>query len=200
MIDAMKNFIPVMLMIFTTALQAQEVEKNINSARTAYDAGKLEDARFAMEQALREIDLAIGKEIMAVLPVKIGTFNSVPTGDVINAAGSGMGLVLGRQYGTEAKGARVDIVSNSPLVAGLNTLLALPIAGLGNPDQKQVKVQGYKALLTKSANSETGKTDYALQVPFGNSLMTLHATDATETDILAYANAVPLAKIAAMVQ
>lgn len=195
----MKHLICIALLISTT-LTAQEVEKNIASARAAYDAGKLEDARFAMEQVLRELDLAIGKEIMQVLPTKLGAFSAVPSGDVLNATGSGMGLVLGRQFGNESKGARIDIVSNSPLVAGLNTLLALPIAGLGNPDQRQVKVQDYKALLTKESNSETGKINYNLQVPFGNSLMTLHAADATETDILSYANSVPLAKIAAMVQ
>ena len=178
----------------------QEAEKNIAAARQAYEAGKLEDSRFAMEQVLRELDLAIGKEIMAELPPKIGPFAAVSGGDVITAAGSGLGLVLGKKYGTEAKGLHLDIINNSPLIAGINTILSLPIAGLGNPDQKQVKVQGYKALLTRHANAETGKVDFDVQVPIGNTLLTLHAIDANEAEVLSYAQVIPVAKVAQLGQ
>ena len=134
----MKSNLLFLLLAVAGIAFGQEAEKNIAAARQAYEAGKLEDSRFAMEQALRELDLAIGKEIMAELPAKIGPFSAVAGGDAINAAGSGMGLVLSKKYGTEAKGLHLDIINNSPLIAGINTILSLPIAGLGNPDQKQV--------------------------------------------------------------
>lgn len=195
----MKKTLLFVALLSCVTVMAQEVEKNIASARSSYDAGKLEDARYAMEQALKEIDMAIGKEMIALLPAKLGTFQAVAGSDAIHTAGSGLGLMLGRQYGVEEKGVKLDIASNSPLVGSLNALLSLPIAGLGNPDQKQVKVQGYKALLTKSTG-DNGKTGYDLQVPFGSTVMTMHGNDVTEADILAFANAVPLAKIAALAQ
>ena len=191
----MKSNLLFLLLAVAGIAFGQEAEKNIAAARQAYEAGKLEDSRFAMEQALRELDLAIGKEIMAELPAKIGPFSAVAGGDAINAAGSGMGLVLSKKYGTEAKGLHLDIINNSPLIAGINTILSLPIAGLGNPDQKQVKVQGYKALLTKQEDAQTGKVNYDLQIPVGNTLITLHAVDATEAEVIAYAQVLPVAKV-----
>lgn len=191
----MKNTLFTLLMLASVLAAGQDVEKNIAVARQAYDAGKLEDSRFAMEQALRELDLAIGKEIIAELPARIGPFAAVAGSDVINAAGSGLGLVLSRKYGTESKGLSLDIINNSPLIAGINTILSLPIAGLGNPDQKQVKVQGYKALLTKQADAQTGKVNYDLQIPVGNTLITLHAAEATEAEVIAHAQVLPVAKV-----
>lgn len=196
----MKSKLLFLLLTSSGFVFGQEVDKNIVAARQAYEAGKLEDSRFAMEQALRELDLAIGKEIMAELPAKIGPFPAVAGSDVINAAGSGLGLVLSKKYGTEVKGLHLDIINNSPLIAGVNTILSLPIAGLGNPDQKQVKIQGYKALLTKHADAQTGKVDFDLQVPIGNTLMTFHAIDANESDVLTYAQMIPLAKVAQLGQ
>lgn len=196
----MKSNLGFVLLLASGLAFGQDAEKNIAAARQAYDAGKLEDSRFAMEQALRELDAAIGKEIMAELPPKIGPFAAVAGSDLINAAGSGLGLVLSKKYGTETKGLNLDIINNSPLIAGINTILSLPIAGLGNPDQKQVKVQGYKALLTRHSDSQTGKVNFDLQVPVGNTLLTLHATDATEADVLVYAQAVPVSKVAVLGQ
>lgn len=195
----MKNIILFISLFSFTVAASQDVEKNIASARSAYEAGKLEDARSAMEQVLRELDIAIGKEIIALLPAKIGPYSAVAGEEGVHLAGSGLGLMLGRQYGTEAKGVRVDIANNSPLLGGLNSLLALPVFGAGNPDQKQVKVQGYKALLTRTAE-ENGKQNYSLQIPFGNNLLTMNAADATEADVLNYAAALPMSKIAAVTQ
>ena len=61
----------ILLILYFFALvtisKAQDFDKNLASARTAYSAGKLEDARFAMDQMLRDLDIAIGKEIMKML-------------------------------------------------------------------------------------------------------------------------------------
>ena len=53
----------IILMACTVAAMAQEFDKNIASAKSAYGAGNLEDTRFALQQALHELDIVIGKEI-----------------------------------------------------------------------------------------------------------------------------------------
>lgn len=197
----MKSRITFIAAILSVTVFAQEFDKNLATAKTSYSAGKLEDARFAMEQMLRDLDAAIGKEIIKLMPSKLGTMNAVVADDnVTGGAGVATGLFVHRTYGTGAKTANVDIINNSPMIAGLNTLLSLPMMTGGDPNQKQVKVQGYKSILRKEVDSETGKTNYELQTPFNNTLLTLKVLDSNEAEILGFANTIPLAKIAEFAQ
>jgi hypothetical protein len=196
----MKSRITFLALILSVAGTAQEFDKNLATAKSSYASGNLENARFAMEQMLRDLDAAIGKEILKMMPAKMGTLNVNAADDnVTGGAGVAAGLFVHRTYGTGTKTATVDILNNSPMIAGLNALLSLPMMG-GDPNQKQVKVQGYKSLLRKEIDSETGKTNYELQTPFNNTLLTLKVLDTNEAEILSFANTIPLAKIAEFAQ
>lgn len=189
-----------MIGVLSLSAGAQEFDKNMASAKSAYASGNLENARFAMEQMLRDLDAAIGKEILKMMPAKMGIMNVNTSDDnVTGGAGIAAGLFVHRSYGTGAKTCNVEIINNSPLISGVNTLLSLPML-TGDPNQKQVKVQGYKSLLRKEIDSETGKTNYELQTPFNNTLLTIRATDANEAEILSFANTIPLARIAEFAQ
>lgn len=197
----MKKYIILTLISLSGLATAQEFDKNLATAKSSYAAGNLEDARFAMEQMLRDLDVTIGKEILKMLPEKMGTMNKNAADDnVTGGAGVAAGLFVHRTYGVDPKSVNMDIINNSPLMSGLSAMLALPVMGTGDPNQKQVKVQGYKSLLRKELDSDTGKTNYELQVPFNNTLLTLKATDSNETEILGFANLIPLAKIAQFAQ
>ena len=197
----MKKYI-ILFFAFSSALvMAQDFDKNLASAKSAYSSGNLEDARFAMEQMLRDLDAAIGKEIIKMLPVKMGSLNANTADDnVTGGAGVAAGLFVHRTYGTDPKNVNLDIINNSPMMAGISAILSMPMIGAGDPNQKQVKVQGYKSILRKDVDSTTGKTNYELQVPFNNTLLTLKANDSNETEILGFANTIPLPKIAQMAQ
>ncbi len=199
----MKRYITLLTLTLSISTFAQDFDKNLATAKSSYASGKLEDARFAMEQILRDLDAAIGKEILKMLPAKMGTMNVNAADDnVSGGAGIAAGLFVHRAYGTQPKTATVEILNNSPMISGINAILSLPMIGAmgGDPDQKQVKVQGYKSILRKTLNSETGKTDYELQVPFNNTLLTLKVDDTNEAEILNFANLIPLSKISQMAQ
>ena len=197
----MKKYITLALLSFSIVTMGQDFDKNLSSARSAYASGKLEDARFAMEQMLRELDAAIGKEILKMLPTKMGTLNTNAVDDNVTGGGGITGLFVHRTYGAQPKMIQVEIINNSPMMAGLNAILSMPMLGLGgDPNQKQVKVQGYKSILRKNLNTETNKADYELQVPFNNTLLTLKVDDTNEGEILNFANLIPLPKIAQMAQ
>ncbi|MBL7840516.1 MAG: hypothetical protein JNJ75_10275 [Cyclobacteriaceae bacterium] len=187
-------YLILVILSLTGAAYAQEFAKNVSSARSAYAAGNLQDARFAMEQMLRDLDIEIGKEILKLLPAKIGTRNANAASDNVTGTGGLTGLFVERQYGTDPNNASIEIINNSPLITSLGVILAAPM--MHDQNQKVIKVQGYKALLTKNQNSETGKTGYELQIPMNNTLITLKITETTETEITAAANTIPLAKIA----
>ena len=191
----------IILMACTVAAMAQEFDKNIASAKSAYGAGNLEDTRFALQQALHELDIVIGKEILKQLPTKLGADNYNEKDDnVTGGAGVATGLYVHRTYG-EQSGSSIDVINNSPLITSINAILAIPFIGnSGDGAQKVVKIQGYKAVLNRDEDEATSKTGYTLQIPMNNTLLTMEMDDTTENEIQALANTIPLAKIAQMAQ
>lgn len=69
-----------------------------------------------------------------------------------------------------------------------------------NENQKVLKVQGYKSILNKDVNTETGKTNYQLQIPMNNTLLTVKMDDSTEGEITGVASSLALAKIVQIAQ
>lgn len=199
----MKKIIYILLALVAFNASAQDFDKNIATARTSYGSGDLENARFAMEQMLRDLDMAIGKEILKMLPAQMGALKVNEKEDnLTGGAGYVGGLFVHRTYGAHPKGGQIEIINNSPMINSLTTMLTTPVFGgmMRDENQKQLKIQGYKSLLTKSVNSETAKTNYELQIPMNNTLLTIRMDDSNETEITNVANALPLAKIVAIAQ
>jgi hypothetical protein len=198
----MKNISTIILLLTCSiAALAQDFDKNIASAKSAYGSGDLENTRFALEQALHELDITIGKEILKQLPTKLGAANYNEKEDNVTG-GSGMaaGLFVHRSYGEQGTGS-IDVINNSPMINSINAILAIPFIGnSGDGSQKVVKIQGYKAVLNKNENETTGKTGYTLQIPMNNTLFTIEMDDTTESEIQSLANAIPLNKISQMAQ
>ena len=87
------------------------------------------------------------------------------------------------------------------MITSINAMLAIPFIGnSGDGKQKVVKIQGYKSVLNKNENEETGITGYTLQIPMNNTLFTLEMDETNESEIQSLANAIPLSKIAQMAQ
>jgi hypothetical protein len=199
----MKKFsLLVLLLSAGVVALAQEFDKNLATARSSYSSGNLQDSRFAMEQALRDLDMAIGKEILKVLPTKMGALAAIEKEDNVTGSGSYVGLYVQRHYGADPKRGSIEIINNSPMINSLNAILSMPVIGgmMRDENQKMVKIQGYKSILNKQVNSDTGKTNYELQIPMNNTLVTVRMDDTNEGEITAAANAVPLAKIVQMAQ
>jgi hypothetical protein len=192
----------VFLILGANCAVAQDFDKNLAAARSSYASGNLQDSRFAMEQILRDLDMAIGKEILKQLPSKLGTLAVIPTEDNLSGTGAYAGLYVQRHYGTDEKRGAIEIINNSPLINSLHALLSMPVMGAAMRDENQkiIKVQGYRSILNKQVNADTGKTGYELQIPMNNTLVTVRMDDTTEAEITHAANTIPLAKIAEMAQ
>jgi hypothetical protein len=197
----MKKSTILFILALSGTVQAQEFNKNLTTARSAYASGKLEDARFAMQQMLNDIDIIIGREVMKLLPAKMDALASNAKSDNVTANTGLAGVVIHRDYGTGDKTALIDIMSNSPLVSSVNAILSIPFVGnSGDGTQKIVKVQGYKGVLQKSVDTETNKTSFTLQIPLNATLLTFTANDSNEADVLRQANTIPVAEIVKLVQ
>lgn len=200
----MKLKLILILLALSIGASAQEFDKNLATARSSYSAGNLENARFALEQMLRDLDIAIGKEILKLLPAKAGALSAMEKEDNVTGSGGSMGtgLYVQRHYGALPKRASIEIINNSPLINTLQAFLTMPMIGgmMRDENQKLVKIQGYKSQLNKTLDAETNKTDYELMIPINNTLVTVRMDDANEGEIMAFANSIPLQKIAQIAQ
>jgi hypothetical protein len=181
-------------------VQAQDFSKDIADAKTSYSSGKLADAHFSLEQAIQEIDMIVGKEVLKLLPEKMNDMPATTSNDQVTANVGFVGATVHRGYGTT--GSQVEIISNSPLIASLNAFLNMPFVGgmMRNSTTKVVKIQGYKSRLEKQGDNENGKPNYQLQIPFKSALVTITANGMDENSVMSFANSIPLDKIAALIQ
>lgn len=195
-----KYSILILITFFSVAVQAQDFSKDIADAKTAYSSGKLADAHFSLEQAVQEIDMIVGKEILKLLPDKMNDTSSISSGDEVAANVGFVGATVHRSYGNA--GSQVEIISNSPLITSINAFLNMPFVGgmMRNSNTKVVKIQGYKSRLEKQGDNVNGKQNYQLQIPFKNALVTITANAMDENSVLSFANTIPLDKIAALIQ
>src|SRR5438552_13668424 len=115
----MKYLIIPGLMFFTTAALSQNFTTDIATAKTAYSAGKLEDAHFALQQAMQEIDIIIGKEVLGLLPAKMDTLTANTKNDNVTSNVGFMGSTIHRSYGQNDE-VDLSIIGNSPLITTLN--------------------------------------------------------------------------------
>ena len=197
----MKKILTLAFVLAGLTLSAQDFAKNLSTAKSSYAAGDLENSRFAMQQMLNEVDMAIGREILKLLPAKLETMAANTKSDNVTANTGLAGVMIHRDYGTGEKIGNIDVMGNSPLVASLNAILQLPfMANSSDGTQKIIKIDGYKGMLQKSVDSETNKTDYTLQIPINSTLLTMVVPNSTEADVIKMANTIPVAQIAKMVQ
>jgi len=198
------------MLLFTAVVgivvKAQDFKTDIGNARTNYTTGKLSDAHYNIEQAMQELDLIVGKEVLKILPAKMDTMNMSIADDHVNGNSGYLGATIHRSYGTTkgmspGKNADISIVTNSPLINSLNAFLNMPLlGGMMNSDRsKSIKVQGYKARLER-ADGVNGQFEYTIEIPLSNTLITFKVSNTTDTEILNLANTIPMPQIAKLLQ
>jgi hypothetical protein len=189
-------FVTLVLVLTSFHLQAQDVEAKLSEATSSYRSGDLENARFALQQALQAINQAIGQEILGFLPAEIGKMRTVEASDNATGMSAGFaGLFVQREYSGENRTGSIEILSDSPMVSGINALLSLPTFMATDPNQKRIKVAGYKALLNKSTDDQ-GIVSYQMQLPFGSSLLTFNCTGIPdEKEVTQMYDTLPIEKI-----
>ena len=125
----------------------------------------------------------------------------VPESDDVTGVNIGFaGLYVNRDYTGEKKSSSFQIVSDSPLLAGVSSLLTMSVFMAADPNQKRIKVDGYKALLTREESTE-GEVSYNMQLPFGSSLLTFECNGVSnEEDVISILNSLPVAEIIKIAQ
>lgn len=193
-----KSICYIVLSCIITSLSAQDFKKNISQAQTHYSTGKLQDAHFALQQMMQDLDITIGKEVVKLFPLRLDTLSAIPKQQEVVGSSQFTGVTIEKNYGSTAKQATLSVVINSPLLISLNAYITSPlIAGFGaDPNTRIVKVGSYKARLTK----EPEEDQYKLEIPMTNALLTLTVSKTHEAEVLAWAGNLPLEKMASLIQ
>jgi hypothetical protein len=178
-------------------IYSQDIQANLDAAKSSYQSGDLENTRFALQEALNLVNQAIGQEILGLLPASLGGMEKTADGDNVTGTGMGFaGLFVNRSYTGENKNASIEIVGDSPLMTSINALMALPAFMSSDPNQKRIKIGNYKALQTKSTDDQ-GTLTYEIQLPMTNTLLTFRCTGVNnESEVTGMANTLPVDKIA----
>lgn len=196
----MKKIIFVFILFAACSqLNAQDFAKRLTEAKTAYSSGKLDDSRFAMEQTLQELDIITGKEVLKILPAKMGDKSANAKADNVTGSSGFFGVIIHREYGTvDSTNINLEIISNSPLISSINAILSVPFIGASG-DNKIIKINGYKALVEK-VTGPNERTDYEIQLPLNSTLITFKAPGYSQDDVVKMANTLPIEDIAKMLQ
>jgi len=184
-----------------SALLAQDITASLGEAKSAYTSGNLDDARFALEQTLQQIDQEVGKEILKILPTDFAGMSYHENEDNVTGTNLGFaGLFVDRNFSAEGKNANIAIIGDSPLMASVNAILAMPgILTGGNQNQKRIKIDGYKSLLEKE-NHDDGSESFTIQIPASATLITLNCHGVSENEAINMANQIPVTEIVKLAQ
>jgi hypothetical protein len=187
---------------FSFNIKAQDAASKLDEAEKAYSSHDLDNTRFALQEALNEINVAIGKEIIVLLPTKLGDISFNEKDDNVSGATGIAGLTISRSYGAaDTKNGRIDIIGDSPLISSINAMLSMPfmMGGSGSTSKKE-SINGYKGLLNKETDSNNN-VKYTLQIPISQTLLTLTISGVTdENSVLNIAKTIPLDQISKFAQ
>lgn len=198
-IQMKKTYSIIFALLVTSLVHAQDFKKNISSAQTSYNTGKLQDAHFALLQMMQDLDITIGKEVLKLFPASMDSLTSTQKEESVAGSSQFTGVTIEKQYGVLNKKATLHVVINSPLLNSLNAYINSPmLAGFGgDPNTKIVKVNNYKARLTKEDDEQNA---YRLEIPMSNALLSLKINNSTEAELISLASQLPIAKMAHLVQ
>jgi hypothetical protein len=195
-------FITVLLILIPgMILQAQDVQARLDEASSSYESGNLENARFALQEALNELNQVIGKEILDLLPAEMNGMAKVEESDNVTGSAGFAGLYVNRSYALDTTASSsIEIVSDSPMLASINAMMTMPAFMSSDPNQKRVKIGNYKALLTKDTDDQ-GMVSYDIQLPFGSSLLTFSTEGIDDEDqVIDMVNSLPIEEIVELTQ
>lgn len=193
--------ITLMLTCSLGVFAQQDFEKRLTEAKSAFAANKLDDARFAMQQMMQELDIITGKEVLKLLPPKMDTKDANKSRDNVSGASGWAGVVVHREFGLPADTNlyTVEVITNSPLLGMVNQILNMPLLAGANPDQKIIRIGGYKALCNRTTG-RNGADEYDVQIPLQSSLITLKAPGLPQDKVIVLANTIPVGDIAKLIQ
>lgn len=148
-----------------------DVNAQLADAEQAFQSSKYSDARYSLQQALRGIEIQLGREILASLPETVSGLEKDSEQDKVMSTNWGWNnLTIQRVYSDKKDKQLTVTIGNNLLYSGLvnayfNNAYGMQ-ADAENQNVKQTKLKGNKAIIEFDESK-----GYSLIVPIGQSSM-----------------------------
>ncbi len=180
---------------------AQDILASLDAAQSAYAAGNSQQARQHLQQALIDLNVRLGHQVLATLPATLGGLEINQNEETVVGGTGFAGLMISRTYSNDTKRIKITIANDSPTMSMVSSFLSNDmLSGImaSQTGQKKVVVSGYKGMLEKS-DYDDDTVAYTLNIPLEESLFTLEARGfASENEVLDLAQQIDLRKIAGL--
>ncbi len=177
------------LIVATTSLRADEVTENLDSAKTAYEAGNYSEAITAVDYVNQLIRQKKGEEIKKFLPdAPKGWEADEATSESATTSMLGGGISVSRTYHRENGNVTIKIQSDSAVMQ-----FAILAVTAGGGTKESIKGQKITVNFTSPDDSSDIKT-----VVDNRYYIEINGSKLTRDELVSFAKAIPFAKLTAM--
>ncbi len=190
------RLLPVLaLATFVAPARADEVTDNLDTAKTAYEAGNYSEAITAIDYANQLIRQKKGDEMKKLLP-------DAPSGWEADEAESeaaassmlGGGVTAKRSYRRGDSSVTIKIQSDSPMLQATAMMLSNPMFMSSN-GAKMETIKGQKVSVSFKAGGDNGEIKAVVDSRY---LVEIDGSSLTRDDLVSFAKALEYAKLSAL--
>ena len=177
-----------------------DIDAYLTSAGAKYKSEDYEGTRFDLQRSLTELDIVISKKILEMLPTTLaGLEANISTDEYVANSAGFAGVYISRTYGgtTGSQQIEINLVDDSPMMAMVSQFINMPMM-VGMSGNKSVKIDGYKGMMEVSESGDN--VEHAINIPSGQSLLTINFSGFDESKAVQAANQVPVGQIFSFVK
>lgn len=174
---------------------AKDISAYLSSASSNYGSKNLQATRSDLQNSLTEIDVQIGKMILAMLPKQMNGLDAVALNDEYVGSSAGFaGVYISRVYESSDQSKRIEInlVDDSPLMGMVGGFLSSPLL-VGMSGKKSINIDGYKGMYERVEG--TDPIEIKINIPSNQSMLTMVFVGIEEANVNKSVQNVPVGDI-----
>ncbi len=182
----------VVTLIFSTSLPADDISDTLKEAMVSYEKGDYVQTREDLVYAMELLKQKKGDSIKSLLPDALAGWKAEEAN--AETAGAGMfggGSTVSRIYTKGDAKVTIEVVTDSPLLQGLGSIIGNPIFSSGG---KLMRIKREKATIKYDTKRKSGEIMIMLDKRF---LITVKGRKVSEETLIDYAKAIDFKKIKA---
>jgi hypothetical protein len=184
------TYIALATLLLSTNLVADDITDTMEEAMSAYKKGDYVQAKEDLTYVMELLKQKKGDTIKGFLPEALDGWKAEEAKS--ETAGSGMlggGATTSRVYTKDKSKVIIEVVTDSPLLQGLGSLLGNPMFNSGG---KLKRINREKATIKYNEKNQSGDVTLMLDKRF---LITVKGSKVTEDELVEYAKAIDFKKI-----
>ncbi len=173
------------LAIFSSFGWGDEISDTIEDALASYKQGNISATKEDLSYVLELLRQKRGEQMKAYLPAPLtGWHADKATAQMAGVGMLGGGTTLSRVYTQKRAKIRIEIIADSPLIAGLGSMFSNPILSSGG---KLKRINREKAMINYLPNLKSGEITLMIDKRF---MVTIKGEGVLEETLISYAQAI----------